>query len=97
MPVTLSSISNRLPISERGVSLLELKTLAAEYGLRGDGKRLTWETLKAFDGVAILFIRGNHFVLADPREKGAEGNSAAVRVYDNGPAKWWDQARLESV
>jgi hypothetical protein len=94
---TFDDVSARLDVAANGASMLQLKKLAEELGLSPSGEMLTWEKLKNIDGVALLFVNGNHFVCADPREGSPDSEEDAVRVYDDGPAEWWDRRRLEAA
>ena len=49
------------------VGLPRLKKIAGDHGLSAETRRLTWDELLELDGVAILFVQGEHFVVADPR------------------------------
>jgi hypothetical protein len=86
---------------ERGTSLGDLKQRAARIGgLEARTCRLSWAELRRHRGTAILFIRDNHFVAADPREQAEASETPAerLRVYDPElAARWWTRGELEAV
>jgi hypothetical protein len=54
--------------------------------------------LQKFDGTAILFVQGNHFVAADPRErKETASHDLSIRIYDETVAKWVTRQDLEAM
>lgn len=63
----------------RTVSMLSLKEAAEELGLNAIGMKVDWEYLSRLQTPAILFVKGNHFVCADPREG---KDKSSVRLYD---------------
>jgi hypothetical protein len=79
------------------MSMMDLKTEAERHGLEASGRKLSWKMLKEMDGVAVLFIGGNHFVAADSREKHPDRPDDLIRIYDDGPARWWTRSQLERV
>lgn len=112
-PVSLSIALGRLGISRdhadlaskcrvtfSGVSLTDLERVVVTLpSVNVSVRKLTWEELRLIDGAAVLFVNGNHYVAADPREKRAmPGNATAVRVYDGKrPARWFSSKELEDI
>jgi ATP-binding cassette, subfamily B, bacterial len=63
--VRSDEIERSVEMTHDGSTMLALDEQAAKDGLRASGWRLTMEELKITRFPAILFIRGNHFVVAD--------------------------------
>jgi len=100
IPVTFNSIKSRCKITSEGTSFGELKAVCHKYGLEASTRQITWEELKQHDGVAVLFVRGNHFVVADPREtrNSSSVESPLIRIYDAGKlTKWMRRIELERI
>jgi hypothetical protein len=98
-PFVRSQVRHKLASSEKGASFGQLKSVAEQYGFEASLGILTWEELFS-DQTAVLWIRDNHFVAVDPRQKNPSGtpDDKLIRVYDEDkPAQWWDQQELERV
>lgn len=95
IPADPQSIVDQFQIGPMGVDLLQLKHVAESLGLTAIGNQYaTWEDLREWNGVAILFIRNNHFICVDTRDSPLD-RSPRVRVYDHARPEWWDQQELE--
>lgn len=62
---TVKEIEEGVGLTERGSSMLALKEVAEQKGLRAEGWRLTMEDLVAAPKPCIVFINGDHFALVD--------------------------------
>jgi hypothetical protein len=99
---------NRLPVdvasackvTAAGVALTDLERDANATGLvNARPGRLSWDELSRLDGVAVLFVNGNHYIAVDPRQA-ADGDVEAgkLRVYEpDRPAQWWAREQLETI
>lgn len=98
---SLRELASQCEISSRGITLKELERVAGRIqGMKSRAKRLDWDGLKRLEGAAVLFVEGDHFVTADPRETPPSGSadSAAVRIYDEKkPAQWMTREELEKI
>jgi len=65
IPSTLNEIESHIPSSKTGTSMLALKEMSEWKGLHAEGWRLTTEDLIKANFPVILFVNGNHFVVAD--------------------------------
>jgi ATP-binding cassette subfamily B protein len=61
----LPEIKSKVPLSKTGASMLALKNMAELKGLHAEGWRLTLEDLLEKRFPIILFVSGNHYVVAD--------------------------------
>lgn len=69
---TVKEIEEGVGMTERGSSMLALKEMAEQKGLRAEGWRLTMEDLLAAPKPCIVFINGDHFALVDSVSKVGE-------------------------
>lgn len=94
-------LASQCEFSSQGVTLRELERVAnGIQEAKSRAKHLDWDGLKRLDGAAVLFVKGNHFVAADPRETPPSGSakSATVRIYDEAkPARWVTREELEKI
>ncbi len=100
IPITLQEIEKDFPSSGQGVTFAQLRTAADKLGCRSSIRKLTWETLRSADAPAVLWVNGDHFVAADPREKRSsqDRSRGSLRIYDTDtPAQWWSRAQLEHI
>lgn len=99
--IDFRELAGQCDVTARGVTLRELTRVAQGIqDVKSRTRRLNWEGLRRFDGVAVLFVRGNHFVAADPREAPPDGleSGATVRIYEEAkPAQWMTREELEKV
>ena len=65
IPSTLIEIETRAKINDMGTSMLALKELAEAKGLHAEGWRLTIADLFKADFPVILFVNGDHYIVAD--------------------------------
>ena len=65
IPSTLNEIENKMELKKSGTSMLSLKQYAEDKGLHADGWRLTLMDLVKATFPVILFVNGNHYVVAD--------------------------------
>ncbi len=62
---SINTIEQSVLLTERGASMLDLKTAAGHLGLKLEGWKLSADSLLTITLPAILFIRQNHYVVAD--------------------------------
>ena len=62
---SIRQIEESLPLSKKGSSMFSLKLLAEKKGLKAKGWRLTLKDLPNTPMPAVLFVHGDHFVVAD--------------------------------
>ncbi|MCL5020795.1 MAG: cysteine peptidase family C39 domain-containing protein [Bacteroidetes bacterium] len=65
IPSTISEIDRRVGLTTRGSSMLSLKEMAEAKGLGADGWIYTIKDFVKAPMPAIVFVRGDHFVVAD--------------------------------
>ena len=95
-----TSIATQCNVTSIGVALSDLERVANGIpSVEVHTQKIQWDDLYHIDGVAILFVRGNHYFAVDPREKQPETTmEAMVRIYDpQSPARWWTQGDLEEI
>lgn len=84
-----------------GATLADLEMAAEHFGLPSKVVAYDWDQLLKHDGTAILFVDGNHFVTADPRERevGEVAVADSIRIYDarRAAAIWLTRTELESI
>jgi ATP-binding cassette subfamily B protein RaxB len=62
---TLEEIEGKVVLNEKGTSMSALKQMAEIKGLHAEGWRFTLEGLLKTTFPVILFVNGNHYVVAD--------------------------------
>lgn len=95
-----AEIASHCRVTPYGVALTDLERAAADLPtVSAAATKLDWDGLKAVDGAAVLFVKGNHYVATDPREAPPDGAAAAaVRIYDREvPARWYSREELEKI
>jgi hypothetical protein len=95
-----ADLASACKVTSRGVAFTDLERAANNTSLvRVHARRLNWEELCRLDGVAVLFVKGRHYIAVDPRQGSQPGAEAdKVRVYDpDWPAQWWTRAKLEGI
>lgn len=95
-----ADVAAQCKVTAEGVAMVDLESAANKTGLiSARARRLDWDELRQLDGVAVLFVKGNHYVAADPREvRQAVMKTAEVRIYEPGmPAQWWSREKLEKI
>ena len=94
-------LASQCEVSSQGVALRELEQVAnGIQEAKCRVKHLDWDGLKRLDGAAVLFVKGDHFVAADPREMppGGRAKSTSLRIYDEGrPARWLTREELRKI
>jgi ABC-type bacteriocin/lantibiotic exporter with double-glycine peptidase domain len=65
IPSTLDEIESNIKVTQRGTSMLALKEMSELKGLHAEGWRLTVNDLLKTAFPIILFVNGNHYVVAD--------------------------------
>lgn len=60
-----SAIEQIVPLSKRGATMLDLRSAAKQLGLKLEGWKLSIDSLPSINFPAILFIRKNHYIVAD--------------------------------
>lgn len=83
-----------------GTTLSELREAAEILGIDSDLKSASWSDLFRSKSVAILFVSGNHFIVADASEvdSSSTNGSERIRVYDSDqPAEWFTESQLKSI
>lgn len=103
IPAHYRDISNEVDFTAKGVSLSELARAARMFGGQCDIVRLDWSSLFKAQSPAVLFVGGDHFMVADPRqaregEGSAQPMEGVIRVYDaDGTPRWYSRAALERI
>lgn len=95
-----SEIASQCRVTSYGVALTDLERVAANLPtVRAVARKLNWEELRAVDGVAVLFVKGDHFVAADLRDNSpGTDKTTTIRVYDQEiPARGYLRAELEKI
>lgn len=93
-------IASRCTVTSRGVAFSDLEHAASlTHSITARIRRSNWDELRRLDGVAVLFVKGDHYVAADPREKPQDATPApTMRIYEpHTPARWWTREELEAV
>jgi len=94
----LPQLAEACRATNSGTTMLDLRNAAKAFGLQAEGVRLAWDDLVGLDCPAVLFVSGDHFCCADPRERWRGGGPPRVRVYDlPGATLWMTRAELEEV
>ena len=75
--LSLEALTTNLSITDRGVSMWDLKLAAERYGMTATGRRLVWGNLSSIRSPAVLFIEPAHFLLA--MESGVANPSSVER------------------
>jgi ABC-type bacteriocin/lantibiotic exporter with double-glycine peptidase domain len=65
IPSSLEEIEQGVKLSKKGSSMLALKEMAELKGLKAEGWNLTLEDFLKCSFPVILFVNGNHYVVAD--------------------------------
>jgi ABC-type bacteriocin/lantibiotic exporter with double-glycine peptidase domain len=65
IPATLAEIENKVGLNNRGTSMLALKEMADLKGLHAEGWRLSLEDFLKTTFPVILFVNGDHYIVAD--------------------------------
>ena len=95
-----ADVASQCRVTSQGVALRDLEHVANSTRLvSACARRLTWEELSRLDGVAVLFVKGSHFLAADPRPAppGA-AETATVRIYEPArPVQQWTREKLEEI
>jgi len=95
IPLSSYTVMQELPITDTGVSFGDIVKQAKKHGLSTKLASLSWDELMNAGAPVILWVDGNHFLTADPREAHPEGDDM-VRVYDlRRPAEWYSRAKLK--
>ncbi len=99
--ITPNEIATKCKVGRNGVALRDLQSaVSSNPAIEVAAKRLTWQELRAHDGVAILFVNGDHYIAVDPRETlpGDSSSPDSIRAYDRDvPASWYKQPELEHI
>jgi Protein of unknown function (DUF1573)/Peptidase C39 family len=95
-----ADVAAQCKVTAQGVAMRDLERAANKTGLiSASARRLNWDELSQLDGVAVLFVKENHYVAADPREvRQGVTKTAEVRIYESDiPAQWWGREKLEGI
>lgn len=65
IPALLDEIETQVGLTEQGTSMLALKEMAELKGLKAEGWRLTLEDFLKQQFPVLLFVHGDHYVIAD--------------------------------
>jgi ABC-type bacteriocin/lantibiotic exporter with double-glycine peptidase domain len=65
IPSTLSEIETKVGLGKKGTSMLALKEMSDSKGLYAEGWRLTLEDFLKTSFPVIIFVNGDHYVVAD--------------------------------
>lgn len=94
------NVASRCKVTSQGVALTDMERVANSIRrIEARARRLSWDEVRRLNGVAVLFVKGNHYLTVDPREAPQDTiGTARVRVYEpQTPAQWWTRAELEKV
>ncbi|MAT70412.1 MAG: hypothetical protein CMJ58_12905 [Planctomycetaceae bacterium] len=94
---TPSVIASTCEVTRTGVSMSDLLAYAESIvGAKARQCNMTWEELLRFDGVAVLFVDGDHYIAVDPRDTSSDQREC-VKSYDfNRPAYRMNRSELMS-
>lgn len=95
-----ADVASQCRVTSQGVALTDLERTANSARLvSARARRLSWDEVSRLDGVAVLFVKGKHYVAVDPREAPRDTNeTATVRIYEpESPAQWWTREELEEI
>jgi len=96
IPLKFEDLLPEVEFQEAGLSMLQLAQLARSHGLTAEGQRIDWATLRSLGQPAILFVRGSHFILADPTVVHHRRPDELIRYYEPPDvAGWLTRAQLE--
>lgn len=93
-------VASRCKVTPQGVDLIELERFArTNEQIEARTQKMSWDVLRGVNGVAVLFVRGDHYVAADPRESPNNGiNCDTLRIYEpEKPAQWWTREKTEQL
>jgi len=77
-----AEIARQCRVTARGVALTDLdRVVRAIPEVTASLRRVTFDELRGFDGVAVLFVNQSHFVTVDPRDVSSKGIES-IRLYD---------------
>ncbi len=65
VPASFTEVESELPLTAEGATMLTLQTVLRQYGLESEGWRIDVEELPNRRFPMILFVHGDHFVVAD--------------------------------
>ena len=65
IPSSLPEIETRTNVNDMGASMLDLKEMAESKGLHAEGWRLSLDDLLKAKFPLILFVNGDHYIVAD--------------------------------
>ncbi|HTR81681.1 MAG TPA: cysteine peptidase family C39 domain-containing protein [Bacteroidota bacterium] len=71
IPIGELDIERSIGMTQEGVTMLALKDEADRDGLKASGWRLTSEEFEKVQFPVLLFVNGDHFVVADSVNRGA--------------------------
>jgi hypothetical protein len=94
-----ADIASQCKVTPRGVGLPDLERDANSTRLvSARARQMGWDELNRLDGVAVLFVKGNHYLVADPRKLDGIGEADKVRIYDTHlPVQWWTREKLDEI
>lgn len=65
METSLEEIKSNVETTEKGTSMLQLRQMAEIKGLKAQGWKYSWEDFQNTTLPAIVFVRGNHYVVVE--------------------------------
>jgi hypothetical protein len=92
-----SDVASQCRVTAKGVASSDLIRAANATGrVNAAFQHLNWEELRRLDGVAVLFVKGSHYLAVDPRE--APPAVDTVRIYEpEAPMQCWSRQKLEDI
>ncbi|BBO35572.1 DUF1573 domain-containing protein [Lacipirellula parvula] len=93
---TAAQVAKTCRVTPYGVSLIDLADFAGgQSTIANTITELSWDDLRNINGVAVLFVNGDHYICVDPRVDNSDGS---LRVYDgDAPARWCSRTELERI
>jgi predicted double-glycine peptidase len=81
VPSSLDAVVSECSLTPEGTSMLDLRNAAERMGLIADGRTLDWAELKEAEGVAVLYVKGNHFIFSNshPTPRNLDDNEILIK------------------
>jgi len=99
-PTSANELKSQIVLDGDQVSFGMLEKVIQKHGYKARLGKFTWADLLHHKGMAILWVRGNHFVVADLRDRGqpvSAGDERLCVLEINQPGKYWTYEELRDV
>ncbi|UCG47218.1 MAG: DUF1573 domain-containing protein [Phycisphaerales bacterium] len=99
-PTSANELKSQIVLDGDQVSFGVLQKVIRKHGYKARLGKFTWADLLHHRGMAILWVRGNHFVVADLRDRGQSVGADEERLCVleiNQPGKYWTYEEVRDV